>query len=95
MGHQYIIVYIYIWASPCEKSKEEGQRQKVKLFSLNMKESKATRHNSTFVASLFLRLGTFSVLLGMSKCIFFKNCFSKIYLIPLEKLIVTKTRYFC
>ena len=29
-------------ASPCEKSEEKGQRQKVKYVCLNMKENKAT-----------------------------------------------------
>ena len=40
-------------ASPCEKSEEKGQRQKVKFVYLNMKEDKATGLKSTFLASLF------------------------------------------
>ena len=32
----------YTWGSPCEKSEEKGQCQKVKFVCLNMKENKAT-----------------------------------------------------
>ena len=47
--------YSFTWASPPEKSKEKGQRQKGKFLCLNMKENK-----STFLASLFFfNLGAF------------------------------------
>ena len=49
--------------SPCEKSEEKGQRQKVKLLCLNMKENKATGHKSKFAASLFY-FGTFFGYIG-------------------------------
>ena len=61
-------------ASPHEKSEEKGQRQKVKLLSLNMKENKATGHKSTFLASLFCFLGPFwPHWVWAKKKLFFKN----------------------
>ena len=36
----------HLWASPCEKSEEKCERQKVKCSCLNMKENKATGHKN-------------------------------------------------
>ena len=57
----------YSWASPHEKSEEKGQCQNVKFVCLKMKENNATRHKSTFWASLFLRFGTFLAVLGLGQ----------------------------
>ena len=67
--------------SPREKSKEKGQRQKVKILCLNMKENKATEHEHIFGLN-FLRFGTSLAILGLGKKLpFFMNQISKIYLI--------------
>ena len=57
-----MISVTYNRVSPREKSEEKGQREKVKFVCLNMKENKATGHNSTFLA-LFLRFGSFLAIL--------------------------------
>ena len=50
------------------ESKKIGQRQ----ICFNMKENKATGHKDTFLASLFLLLGTFLAILRLGqKCLFF------------------------
>ena len=56
-----------LWASRCEKSEEKGQRQKVNLLCLNMKENMATGHMSRFFASLLFFLGFFLTILGLGK----------------------------
>ena len=53
-------------ASPCEKSEEKGQRQKVTFLCLNLKENKATGHKGRFLASLFL-FGFFLAILGLGQ----------------------------
>ena len=60
-------------ASPCEKSEEKGQRQKVTFVCLNMKENKTTGHKSTFLASLFCVLEAFwPYWVWAKKCLFFR-----------------------
>ena len=74
-----------IRASPCEKSKEKGKRQKVKFVCLNMKENKATGHKSVFLASLFCFLEPFLAILGLGqKMPIFYDQISKNYFISLK-----------
>ena len=63
------------WASPREKSKGKGQRQKVKLLYFNIKENKATGHKSTCLASRFFAFLDFFLpyWVWAKKYLFFKN----------------------